>query len=561
MKENDYPGGQGVPPSAPEGDPPGTKRNIFKQALMAINVEPVLFFFCAQLGVVQTMLQAFLSFRVCVEKYHAVEGIDKSLTEEFCNNITSPNNTLFLKAVQSEVAAYTTYYTLCNCLPAVFSTPIICAWSDSTGGRRRPILVALTATLIGHIPFLLCTGLLSINYYWILFGVCIMSFGGGAMVVFASCFSSIADQARQKENARSIRRGQSVAGPGGGPPDGAPPPPDPKTERIMSVRIGIASATFSFGMVIGSLLGGYFRTLQEQSVYLWGFILSAACIFCGILYVLIFMKETHRREELPGVAPRGEHGHRRGTFKTLVMQVVDKLKEAGQTVIKKREGSRQFRLYLCFFLDFLQMCGNLGIGTLILLYLKREPLAWSDTKFSYFMSYVNMVSAIGMSVVPTLLTKIPCLANAASKDTILIMIGVFFSASYMLLFAFVKEDWQVYTIGLMMLFGQLFIPGFRTLFTKAVDKDEAARVMAAVGIVENLTPIIAAIIFNNVYSATFLLWQGFCFALSACMQYPVIIGIGIVHLMMARDIRKNEEANAQSRTEMRPPPPRLESDY
>ncbi len=155
-----------------------------------------------------------------------------------------------------------------------------------------------------------------------------------------------------------------------------PPPPDSKTDRIMSVRIGIGSATFSFGMVLGSLLGGYFRSLQEQSVYLWGFLLSAGAIGCGILYVAVFMRETHHREELTGVPERGETGHRRGTVQTLVTQVSQKLKEAGQTVIKRREGTRQIRLYLCFFLDFLQMCGNLG--ELIL----NEQTGFCSTKWS-----------------------------------------------------------------------------------------------------------------------------------------------------------------------------------
>ena len=59
--------------------------------------------------------------------------------------------------VEADVATFTEYMTVCTSVPAFFLCPIICSWSDSGGGRKRPLLIALAFVVLSHIPYLLCT--------------------------------------------------------------------------------------------------------------------------------------------------------------------------------------------------------------------------------------------------------------------------------------------------------------------------------------------------------------------------------------------------------------------
>ncbi len=79
-----------------------------------------------------------------------------------------------------------------------------------------------------------------------------------------------------------------------------------------------------------------------------------------------------------------------------------------------------------------------------MLFVKRKPLSWTDVEYGYFSAYISAMAAIGMTIIPFLVNKIPRLKDSPSKDTIIVMFGCVCSATYFSLFAFSTKDSMVY---------------------------------------------------------------------------------------------------------------------
>ncbi|VDM39882.1 unnamed protein product [Toxocara canis] len=74
--------------------------------------------------------------------------------------------------------------------------------------------------------------------------------------------------------------------------------------------------------------------------------------------------------------------------------------------------------------------------------------------------------------------------------------------------------------------------GYRSFLPRMVAKEETARLFAAFSIVMVVSPILSALVFNNIFNATIDVWPGFAFLVGSVLQLIVFIGQIVVHCLM-----------------------------
>ncbi len=94
-------------------------------------------------------------------------------------------------------------------------------------------------------------------------GAITSALGGSAMVVFAASFSSITDESRLRVKLKAPPPDH------GGPEAIGPPEPGDEAEedKIITIRVGLGSATFMAGVVCGCLIGTIMRSSENFRYY------------------------------------------------------------------------------------------------------------------------------------------------------------------------------------------------------------------------------------------------------------------------------------------------------
>ena len=134
-------------------------------------MEPAIFLFSIYAGIDYSIIQPFLFWRLCLTHFRQSVSLSPSslspappLTSaaskewrvyEFCHQLSGGNETGGYGEVVALVDDFNIYLTLAQCLPALLCSPLLGAWSDGAGGRKRVLLLACGGVVVKKLIYLL----------------------------------------------------------------------------------------------------------------------------------------------------------------------------------------------------------------------------------------------------------------------------------------------------------------------------------------------------------------------------------------------------------------------
>lgn len=506
----------------------------FCQRHSRVNVEPVIFLFATAFGLTTTMQPLFLYWARCIEiftYYKNFTALNVHNVSDLCAHLSYENSTFYLDIVEKDISTTKIFLQIANGVPTLLTVPIIGAWSDGSGGRRRPLLLSLFGLFIYTLLQLGST----LSYKWIsvyyaLYAAEIfIGFTGGIASLFMASFAIVTDDCRHQML--------------------------PGTSSV-PLRIGIASALQSIGLVVGNLIASLFAVSPMISVkehengYIRAVAVAFVVAFIAMLYAFVCVRETHQNRplQLRGRAsvsrrttrasylsetPAGTGSRScRKCIKSFIYDIVEVL-------VEPRPGWTRFclNISICFFFVDILAADN----QLLLLLVKRYPFDWSDTMFTYFSLLKNVALSLGMILLPIVISKASCLG----KDSLLIMVGVLASCVQSTLFSFANNSTLIFIAGGFSFLAGAIAPAYRSFLPRMVAKEETARLFTAFSIVLIFCPTLSAVLFNNTFNATMDAWPGFAFLVGACFQMIVFIGQIVIHRLMWPIWRNEHEERVQ----------------
>uniref|UniRef100_A0A914X1J8 Major facilitator superfamily (MFS) profile domain-containing protein n=1 Tax=Plectus sambesii TaxID=2011161 RepID=A0A914X1J8_9BILA len=467
----------------------GTVRSAFARAV--INVEPVLLLASIGTSIFGSIAPLFIYFARCVQLHPELnDGVT-----EFCRALSKQSNNSVEDAIQMDVATLRKYQSVAGSLPALVIAPILGAWADGSGGRRRPLLLALFGNCVTSGIVLIATltyrtsSIYPLALLWEFMGGLV----GGGMVYIATSMAMVTDSARIQN------------------PDGSK----------LSLRMGIASAVMGVGYLIGSLITALIvQRSASLSIYFVGMLLASVFTVASLIYAILFVDETGRRAK-DSEAANDRH------LSGICMIVKHRFAEVFRTLTDERIGWTRLCLNLTVafvFIEFLALDNNL-----LYLFVKKQ-LAWDDGMFTYYNAFTGVLRMLGMVVWPIFIEK----TTFMSKDAVLIIIGFIFNGIYYVLLSVSVTSTMMFAGAFLTFFASAMSPGFRALVPKLVTEDETARVFTAFGIAINIAPIISAWIFASIYQATISFWAGFSFFVCAVIQTIVLVGFCFTYYLLIK---------------------------
>ena len=79
-----------------------------------------------------------------------------------------------------------------------------------------------------------------------------------------------------------------------------------------------------------------------------------------------------------------------------------------------------------------------ALEDLAFLFVKKQPLSWSQTLFGYYHGLKRMLQSLGLFVV------LPLLKKAGLADAVILMIGILSSTAGQIIFGFSTTTWMVF---------------------------------------------------------------------------------------------------------------------
>ncbi|KAI1720605.1 major facilitator superfamily domain-containing protein [Ditylenchus destructor] len=473
----------------------------FRQLLPSnnkINAEPAILLSSISFGVFISVSPLFTLWARCVEIFGKELELTSNATR-FCSEIMVLNNTSYLDRVERDIADTTVYIQLCSTLLTLISAPMVGAWSDFHGRRKPFILCCFSITIYSLIQIVAVMTYEKVNLYYFLFlAECINGLFGGLFMLITISSTIVTDDSR-------IELSRSGSG--------------------IPLRIAIASAFQFIGLTLGTLLFSVFSVpvalTSEEHVrgYFRSYVVAAACAILTLVYVIFFVRETHR----PVTGQSQVNVSSSYSFLTKVRYYII---ESVSVIRIRRPGWTRlcFNLSILYmFLDFTTMDNQLT-----LLVLKRHPLSWSDELFDKYLVIKGIILSVG-----TILTSLMLrFFNCVGKESILLLTSIAAAAFMFLILAIAKSTELIFLGLIFALFTGGFSPSLKTILSRMVSKEETGRLFAMVSLVIVLCPLATKLFYYKIYELTLDTWPGFVFLLMAMIHVIVFVGQILVHLLM-----------------------------
>uniref|UniRef100_A0A914WMB6 Uncharacterized protein n=2 Tax=Plectus sambesii TaxID=2011161 RepID=A0A914WMB6_9BILA len=474
-----------------------------------INAEPVILLSMTAYGLIATIKPLFLYWARCIQIFSHRPDMHIENVTQFCLNLTSQNNT-DQDIVERDIATWAIYLQLGSSVPTLLISPILGAWADGSGGRKKPLILSLVGlTIYGGLQVAATATFKILSVYpFMLLAELIAGFCGGVMTLFATSFAIATDDSRDE-----MRHGDST----------------------VALRIGIASAFQVLGAIIGGILASVCTSVfPREEAYIVGAFIACCLMLLTVLYTVFLVKETHK--EIAELEESARHvSGRDDTSVSLFARCfgtecwnVTKKKGLSviQVLIEKREGWTRFCLNMSLVFVFVEVFAL--DSSLLVLITKRPPFSWSDKTWTIYSIFKNLTFTLGMIVFPLMIAR----TNWLGKDSILIMTGILSAAVVSILVSFARTTELLFICAALGFFAGGISPGFRSFIPRMVRKDETARLFTAFGGVIALCPILSALLFNSIFNATLHFWPSFVFLVAGIIMLAVLCGQCVTHYLM-----------------------------
>ena len=165
------------------------------------------------------------------------------------------------------------------------------------------------------------------------------------------------------------------------------------------------------------------------------------------------------------------------------------IKSSLNVLHRPRLGNLRCQLITLFAMIVLvQLCKS-GEIDVMLLFVERSPLSWSESTYSYLLA----VDYAAMGVVQLLL--LPLFTRCADcADTTLVLIGLLFKSARLLMLTLSVETWQVFAAVVTGCPLSLIISGIKSMISKTVSEDEIGKTFSTLSCGELMANLFGSIV-------------------------------------------------------------------
>ncbi|KAK7471504.1 hypothetical protein BaRGS_00035843 [Batillaria attramentaria] len=204
--------------------------------------------------------------------------------------------------------------------------------------------------------------------------------------------------------------------------------------------------------------------------------------------------------------------------------VLDSLKEWVAFVKEPRGPRVRLVIFLLILsIDLILLC-TVGELDILLLFLRREPLGWSQSLYGYFKGVENLLRGL------VLILALPLLKRKAHvRDTSLAMAGMVSKIVGLVLLSLATQTWIVFVSGIVGMAQGLPSAGIRSMMSSLVKRNEQGRLFSILAVSESVVAMIAALMFNTIYPHTLHFFPGFCFIMAAIISFIAMCIIIYMH--------------------------------
>ncbi|XP_042208120.1 proton-coupled folate transporter-like isoform X2 [Homarus americanus] len=425
--------------------------------------------------------------------------VNLNYTSEVCANLSrySEEN---IKVHQS-VSVFGMYNGIMMSSISVFFILFMGAWSDKYG-RKTPLYIATLGHFCWAIGYLLNSWVTEWPVEYLLVAALLDSLGGGNVSFLTAANAYLSDVT---------------------------------SEETRTMRVGLANSIWYLGGPIGTLLGLYIYQYGGYRV-LFG---TSVLLHCVSLAYLFFLPESHgpfaknKFSEVNG-EPQGEKPSVHLSLKkpseiadcpdkVSIWKIIsdffhyERIVDSFRCTFKAREGLVRPFILLLILCNLLR---RLGRGAYMFLFTRRV-LGWKATDYGLWVTYKNLLAAVGSLVAVPLLSKVLGLA-----DNYLAMLGALASVADYTFYGLVSKDWEflVWIAPVAALLVNSCVIAIRSILSKFVTGDELGKVSAVMGALDGVMPMIIFSLYTAIYHATVHVFPGaqFFFGASANLLMTLI---------------------------------------
>ncbi|XP_063595702.1 proton-coupled folate transporter-like [Penaeus indicus] len=432
-------------------------RSTVLRALKAVSVEPVML-------VDGACNQAMLLFIENVQM-NKICSINLGLPDQVCNNLSEHPEEDIL--VQREFSVFAFYNSIIMSIIPLIFVLFMGAWSDKYG-RKVPLLM----TLIGHVMY--AGGYLLSNWQtsWpvevIYFVTVLEALGGGNVGLLSTTTSYICDIC---------------------------------PEKTRTSRVSTANSLWYLGGPVGTLVGAL---VIKYGGYNLALLLVLLAYLLAVLYVVFVIKESHgpfAKTDLQAHESAKQEPSPDGKGVSKLRMASDffnwrRVVESFKTAFRQREGNARMFIMAIILSNMLRRVAR---GFFMYMFVRRA-LSWEATDYGYWVTYRNLLAAIGSLFLVPILTKMLSFTDAS-----LAVLGSLSIMGEYVCYSLVNGVSQAFLMWLGPPVGAISnasVIAFRSLSTKLVSKEEKGRISAVMAAMNGLMPMVAYAAYSPIYYKT-----------------------------------------------------------
>ncbi|XP_020282165.1 solute carrier family 46 member 3 [Pseudomyrmex gracilis] len=435
--------------------------------LKHISVEPTMWLYMMAFMFTSVIEQDFFRYKAC--------RVDHGYSEKECLKM---NNEEIKTAVQITVAKFQQWNDIAGHLIPIILAMFYGNWSDRHG-RKLPLILGLIGKLIYSVMIVINSIMDTWHLNMVVYTATLpMSFLGGNVAIFASCFAYISDICSVQQR---------------------------------TLRITILDATYLSTMPIGVALGSYVFTHVVNSSYTIMFMINASLLALTILYSLLMLKwrTSPRQQPLVGANWLIDFFDMRHVASTV------------RTMVKSRLNHGKLHLWLLlsamFFYTF-QRDEKIKTQLYTSLIFK-----WTVTDFS---NYKTLLSSL---YIAAMLGGVPIMHKLGMKDVFIVVVGAMSHASGRILYILANTPTVFYIGAVVSALGPVVAPVLRSMTSKLISVEERGKVFAMLSVCDNAVPLFSGILYTQIYNATIKTAPTSFFWVTFSTQIAVLLLVMLIH--------------------------------
>ncbi|CAL4109121.1 unnamed protein product, partial [Meganyctiphanes norvegica] len=489
-----------------------------RSALESITVEPLMLLDGLAFSNTSVYMENLQMDRVC--------EVSCGYDQDICQSLSAyPDASV---QVQKKFSVFALYNGIISAILPLFFILFMGAWSDRYG-RRVPLIAVQTGHTLLAAAYLLVAITPGLAPELLFLATLLDTLGGGTVSFLTVANSYISDVT---------------------------------SEASRTSRVGVANSIWFLGGPVGTMMG--------RSLYMWGgyralFGTSLALSAIALLYVMFILPESHgpfakkpseSKTKIPldmrgsiakvygieaNISPNALQELRAQDI-TITQMVKDffnprRIVDSIKCVLRQRQGNLRALILL---LTFTSLLRRLTRSPYVFAF-TRHVLSWEATDYSLWVSFKNLLAAMGSLIFVPLLS-----GRLGINDKFLAMIGAICGVLEYSIYGLTTED-RVYPIwiapGATLLLNACTIAQ-RSMMTKFVGGDEVGKVSAVLGALDGVMPMINFALYSAVYHATIQVFPAGHFFLGAIASGLMIIFFIII--MLSDKSREYDVENPKS---------------